>query len=598
MKNILILFCLFCMEAKAFGQDPFNQGFDGNLDLKPTDVIHWQAVGAEVSDAKVTVGLRLTTEQNFTLYANKVKFVGPAGYQLTKVVAPKTMQITDPIEGKKVEVYAGGDFFLTFDGLEAYTASNFELAVTFLGCTERICLFPYTQRFTIPAFQKPATTGPPDDASQESGPEASQSTAASQESASLDILEQSFAEKLRSGELSLALMVLVLFLGGLATNLTPCVFPMIPITLRILGSQGQTPWISACIYASGIIVTYTALGFGAALSGGLFGSMMASTTFNLVFAALFVLLGLGMLGYGDLSKIQSIGSRFGAGQASWRNTWLMGAGAGLVAAPCTGPILGGLLAYTAKSGDPSSAGLLFFVYSLGFGLPYVFLGSAAGKISKVQVSPLIQVGIKLLFAAAMFALAFYYLRIPAYDTLKSWRGYWSMIALVFSGLGGVACFVYIARAMTSKAWAILPTGLLGLGLFAATQWLTGGDVASNLKITWHPNMETGLALAKEEQKPILVDGWAEWCEACKKMDKTTYQDEQLRLQLQSEWITVKLDFTDLTEEMEALSQKYGMQGLPVTLLLPPSGDLKKGRKLTGYVSATQLKDELKKFQGR
>ena len=85
-------------------------------------------------------------------------------------------------------------------------------------------------------------------------------------------LEEQFAERLKDGKLGLGLLLLVVFLGGIATNLTPCVFPMIPITIRLLEHKVNLPFINSFIYASGIVVTYSLIGTMAALSGGLFGA--------------------------------------------------------------------------------------------------------------------------------------------------------------------------------------------------------------------------------------------------------------------------------------------------------------------------------------
>ena len=577
----------------TFGQG-FGDEFGGDLDLKPTDVIHWEAVGAEVEGAKVTVGLRLTTSQNFSLYTTKVTFKPPEGFTLKKSVLPDTKSIIDPIEQVETDVYTGGDFILTYEGLEPFKKDVFPFAITFLGCTERICLFPYTLEIPIQTFIKPVEAGTAKAAATEAKtPEASKPPAKEEPSGDM---EQAFAEKIKAGELSLPILLLALFLGGLLTNATPCVFPMIPITIRILGNQGSAPWLAASVYALGIVVTYTALGIVAALSGGMFGSFMASTAVNVVFAALFIALGMTMLGFGDLSKLQTIGSKLGSGKSSLGNTLLMGAGAGLVAAPCTGPILGALLAMTAQSGDPSAAAPYFFIYSLGFALPYVFLGSLSGKASVMKVSPRVQVGVKLFFAAAMFGLSAYYLRVPLHGWFKGVDGSWAQIAAALSLVGIPYCLYILFKEGSHKFASIAPTFILGIGLFATTQWLTGKDLKPEIGIFWLPTIEEGLHQAQETDKPILVDGWAEWCEACKKMDKTTYQSTKVRQLIKSRYVAVKLDFTNLDEELEAVSTKYGMQGLPVTLILPPDGDLKKGRKLTGYVGADQLEQELTHFQ--
>ncbi len=587
--------------SDARAQIDLSQEAPPKLDLKPTDVIHWESVGATIdSKGVITINLRLRTEQNFTLYQDKVKFAGPAGYQVTAAQTPPTKSIIDPIEGHEVAVYAGGDFVVTATGLEPWGKSQFPLSITYLGCTERICLFPYTEQLDLalskgeasseseilrPAPQDDGAT-PQDGATQVSG------------RAKGDI-EQTYAEKIKQNELSWGWLLVVLFLGGLATNLTPCVFPMIPITLRLLGRQGASPFLNSSLYAAGIIVTYSLLGLVAAATGGLFGSLLASTTFNVIFATLFVLFGLSMLGFGDLSVLQRVGSRIGSGGNGPGQTFLMGAGAGLVAAPCTGPILGSLLAVTTQM-PLSKAFLLFFVYAVGFGFPYIFLGLSAARVTRIRLSHYWQLAVKLVFASAMFGLALYYLRIPAHQWLQGMHGQWRTTALLTLGVGVAATLAVLFRPGWDfkKTLHIIPTLLLGIGLFAGTQWLTGGDRQSAIVLHWHKTETEGLATAQTAQKPILIDGWAEWCEACKKMDATTFQDATIRQKLLDEWVLIKLDLTDLNDANEKLAEKYGLQGLPTLVLLPPDGDLTRLHKITGYVSAEHLLRELADYTAR
>ena len=233
------------------------EGFQGDLDIQPTDVIFWDPVIAYLGPGSlVTAGLRLRTEQNFTLYKDQVKFAAPPGFNLKRMEAPPTRTIQDPVSGNQVDVYEGGDFLLVFEGLEPWAENHFEVAVTYLGCTERICLFPYTERVRL-------NTAPATEEVLIAGSTASSSPLAAQKEAELsgstptteNDWEQDLAGAFSRGELSLGWLLVVLFVGGLATNLTPCVFPMIPITIRILSREGITPLISSFSYAAGIVVS-------------------------------------------------------------------------------------------------------------------------------------------------------------------------------------------------------------------------------------------------------------------------------------------------------------------------------------------------------
>ncbi|MDQ3233103.1 MAG: thioredoxin family protein, partial [Pseudobdellovibrionaceae bacterium] len=506
----------------------------------------------------------------------------------------------DPVEGGQIEVYDGGDFEIELMGTQKFAEPTLPIGITFLGCTHQICLFPYTQQLKIPVYSDASSlsTKAPNALQDFSTPTDTASKISEGPNSDHLTTEEKYAERLKSGELPWALVLLVVFLGGIATNLTPCVFPMIPITLRLLAQQGHARLASVIVYALGIIVTYTGLGLVATLSGGIFGSVLANPWVNVAFAIIFAILGLTMLGFGDLSKLQAFGSQMGAGKSSFLNAFGMGAGAGLVAAPCTGPIMGALLAYATTLNSVGQSVGLFFLYSTGFALPYVFLGMAAKRVTAFKVSPRVQVSVKILFSAAMYALALYYLKNPLQAWLKPVQGHWYQlfIGLLIISLPILIVIVRSSSLILRKSTQLAPTILFGCALFAGIQWMTGSDVAT--KVAWISDDATAYSEAQKAGRPILVDGWADWCPACKDMDKTTFQEPEVISLLQEEWVTVKLDMTQQMEADEALAQKYGMIGLPTLVLVPADGDLTKSRKITGYVGKQRLLDELRSFKGK
>ena len=620
-----ILQCLLFVLAipvSAFAQS--NSALDLNLDsqssetdIRPTDVIHWQMAGANAyPDGSVLVSIRLDTEQDFTLYTDKVDFESSSGYLLSNIQGPKTSDLKDPISGKVVKVYTGGEFFLLFTGPQAYDKKSFPLSIRYLGCTSLICLFPFTESFSLPVFPgndsyaslfsaDKKTSDINDRVNPTNDKQAEPSSPATSEHGDGPSIyetpvgfEEGIAQKVKTGSLPLLLLFAFVFLGGILTNLTPCVYPMIPITIRLLSSQGDKPIIGASAYALGIIVTYSALGIFAAMTGSMFGNLMASTAFNLVFAAIMLALGVTMLGYGNLSFLQSIGNRIGTGKAGPVNAFFMGTGAGLVASPCTGPILAALLAYSATQKDMLQSSLLLVVYSIGFGLPYVFLGSAAARLSQVRVSPKWQVGIKLLFASVMFALAFYYLRVPAYQVLKVFAAYWLPFSIAGLSLGGLGVLIILSFAALhhNKAAMIIPSLLLGIGLFSSSQWIaTEQSAASRTKLNWLKTEKEAIDLASSTGRPLLIDMWAEWCEACKKMDITTFSNPQTIAKLnKQEWVLLKLDLTESTDENDEIQERYKVQGLPTLIILKDPKKPQDMIRLSGYVNSQTLEEYVQK----
>jgi thiol:disulfide interchange protein DsbD len=568
----------------------------GTLTVAPAEVVHWSVAGANPLDQEtVDVVLRLSTDRGFSLYEEKIEFTPPFGFSEVSKSAPAGTIKPDPVTGEPARLIDGGEFNVRFRGPLATLGGTLPFSVTYTACAEGVCLFPYTEKLTVAmndvpdvpqvppavaetAHIEPGTGGEPVD------------------------FESGLARKLQSGTLSLWALLAIVFIGGLLTNLTPCVAPMIPITVRVLSGRDGHGLRNSSLYAAGILVTYTIAGVAAGLSGGLFGSILASAKFNLFFAAVMALLGITMLGYGNFSSLQNLGMKFGSGKPSILNMFLMGAGAGLVASPCTGPILAALLAYTAKSGSFVESVALIATYSLGFSLPYVFLGGAAAKVSKIKVNYRVQVGTKLLFASVMFALSLYYLRVPAYGLLQQIKPHFPWLSGVFAPVGVAMLIVWLAVPFlhNSKALSLAPAIVLAIGIFSTSQLYLSGStspsVADESRLQWNKDEASAYAAAKSSGKPVLVDAWAEWCDACKKMDVTTFEDPAVIDELRSNWVLLKLDLTEGSDENDALQDKYELQSLPTLTMVPPTGDLKSKDPVMGYTPAATLLGRLRGFR--
>jgi thiol:disulfide interchange protein DsbD len=563
--------------------------------INPTDVIHWTLAGHgyDQTTGKLNVTLALATERQFTIYVDKLKFAPSEGWQVDSMTTPKSSRQYDPISRKDVDVYTDGAFELVLK--KTGSPSSAEVELTYVGCTTVICLFPHSERLTIPWT---APVNGPLPGSEKQILEDNSATASEAETAAPDknagTVEEKFAEQVKAGQMSFLTLLLIAFVGGLLTNLTPCVAPMIPITIRLLANQTVQPFASAALYAGGIVTTYTSLGVIAALSGALFGNLIAHPAVSITFGAVMFLLGINMLGYGDLSKLQQIGGRIGSSKGGLLNSFLMGAGAGLVASPCTGPILAALLTYTAGRGDTAEAIGLLGIYSVGFALPYVFLGASAAKISKVRVSFQVQIITKLIFASVMFALSLYFLRIPLYGLFTQLKPLYSMIGWVGVTIGVVLSAVIIVNESLhhKKALFLAPTLALGLGVFFGIQALTRSVESVSGSIVWLHNEQEAFAAANKSNKPILVDAWAEWCEACKKMDVTTFVDPSVVKEISDNWIALKFDLTEATDVNTEIQERYELPGLPTLTLLPPNANLKSKIAVSGYSSAEKLLETL------
>jgi thiol:disulfide interchange protein DsbD len=150
----------------------------------------------------------------------------------------------------------------------------------------------------------------------------------------------------------------------------------------------------------------------------------------------------------------------------------------------------------------------------------------------------------------------------------------------------------------NKYASLVPSIILGIFVFSLSQTLTSkpkGSSESGYVITWLKTEESAFIEAKNTGKPILIDMWAEWCEACKKMDITTFVDGNVQKELSENWISLKLDLTESNDANDAIQEKYGLQGLPTLVLVPSTGDIEKKQNLAGYIGPSMLVTNLQQF---
>ncbi|MBD3335200.1 MAG: protein-disulfide reductase DsbD [Candidatus Eisenbacteria bacterium] len=381
------------------------------------------------------------------------------------------------------------------------------------------------------------------------------------------------------------LAFLLVFVGGVAMSFTPCVYPMIPITISFVGGRSRgklNGFVLSLFFVLGIAITYSALGVIAAQTGALFGSAMQSTPVLLLVAAVLMIMGVSMLGAFDIALPSSVQTRMqgGARKGGFIGAILMGMVTGLVASPCVGPVLIVLLAWVAKAGSTLMGFWLLFVFATGLGMLFLVLGTFAGAINALPRSGEWMATVKHVFGVILLGMGLYYLKPIIGDTL-----FWIL-------LGGFSIFVAtftgaFHRLPEEPAWGmqfrkglgvlLLVAGvfLLAVGL-AHTGYLplgggSGGEPMAGAVRTesgpdWHPTDEAALSEARAAGKPVLLDFYADWCAACKELDEETWTDPAVARELQR-FVLAKLDFTRSDAALEAKRAEYGVQGLPTVILL-------------------------------
>jgi thiol:disulfide interchange protein DsbD len=377
-----------------------------------------------------------------------------------------------------------------------------------------------------------------------------------------------------------------MFVGGFLTSLTPCVYPLIPITVSLFGARGEdvprsrAMTLAAC-YVGGIGVMYAALGVGFALAGKAFGTFMANPWVIVPIAVVFVAMAASMFGAFELNLPPALAQRLSSvGGKGFGGAFAMGLVGGIIAAPCTGPTLVSALTFVATTRSVAVGGSLLFTYALGMGV--LFFAIAAFAIALPKSGAWME-AVKSIFGIVMLVAALYFLRnvVPALmhygHPTPRFLAINVSIALAGLALGAVHLSFHDGAAKVARK--TVGVALLVAGLFGGIAWML-----TPKPLAWVYGEKAGVAAARAAHKPAVLDFYADWCIPCKEMDVKTFArvaDELSRFEL------VKVDCTNDDDPVVVETVKrYDAQTRPTIIVLDSDGKLVK--KFDGVVSAEEL----------
>ena len=380
--------------------------------------------------------------------------------------------------------------------------------------------------------------------------------------------------------------LLAVLLGGLALNLTPCVYPLIGVTIAYFGNQGGGPRkiaVLAVIYVLGIALTFSLAGVAVALSGGLFGAALQNPLVLIAIAAMLLVLAASSFGLFSLQPPQWLMRRAGVGRPGYLGSLLMGLGMGVVAAPCIGPIVLGLLLMVERSQSPVFGFTLFFTLAIGLGLPYIALALAAGHIKTLPRSGDWLAWVEQLFGFVLVGLALYFLD----PVVRGWTmrimPYYVVAAGIFLG--------FISPAGRHWRPFLIFRSVLGTFSLGALLWmLLFSPAKPAAQLAFDPYDVTVLNQARAANKPVLIDFSAAWCVPCREMARTTFRDPAV-IEAASHFVRLKADITERNNRNSELAMKYDVRGVPTTVFIDKHGRILKRE--VGYLDSHRFLFDLR-----
>lgn len=580
MKRILlgILLLLVPMLAAAFQPLQVDQAFSMSIQPK----------------SKQSILATWNIAPGYHLYRDRFTFnvLSPHSVRVASVALPPGIPKQDDILGKYV-IYEGKVTIPVT--LENPDANQVTLSIDYQGCADTgFCYPPVTKRLVLDLSKLPA------ESPKVLGESIKTSLAHASYSAQ-DKITQLLAQK------SLFLILLAFFGFGLLLAFTPCVLPMIPILSGIIVGQGEDItmlrafWLSLT-YVLAMAVTYAIAGVVAGLAGSYVQSILQSPAVIAIFSGMFVLLALSLFGFYELRMpdflhhhVTQMSNKASSG--TYIGVAIMGCLSTLIVSPCVSAPLIGALSYIGKTGNALLGGSALFTLGLGMGLPLLVIGTVGGKflpkaghwmnavkeffgvlmiaVAILLLSRIISAEFTMLLWAGLLIICAVYMGAftsdPSTGIAKLWKGI-SLILLVYG-------FILLIGAAMGNTDALRPlafkqpipvTGVQSSGPFTTVKSLD--------------DLKAAIGRARAENKPVLLDFYADWCVSCQELDRSTFIDVQTQ-QGMSQFVLLRANVTANDDIDKALEQKYNVIAPPTILFFDTKGNELTSARIVGAVDA-------------
>jgi len=513
-------------------------------------------------------------EKDYYLYVGMINFslIDTNKNNILEIELPKGLKKTDEFFGE-VDIYKGR---VSANVFFENPIDSIKFQVMYQGCAEAgLCYPPIKKTYTL------------DSTTSDVGSFLKTSTSSDQ----ITISKQLYDESILAN-------VLLFFIGGLLLGFTPCVFPMIPILTGLIVGQGSNinsrqAFMLSFTYVVSMALAYSVLGIIVALSGANIQASLQSPIVIYLFATLFIILSLAMLGIFSIempSKVKNflIVKSNKAEAGNYLGVGIMGILSALIVGPCvTAPLIGALI-YIASSGDVILGGLALFAMGLGMGTPLLVLGTSASKLMK-------KIGIYLPLINKLFGILFLVVAIWLLERVTSIEVSalaWSLLALTTLSILLYSKDITINKNFRTLAFFTL-TSYVILQIVGINKNNYYNPVFSFIEVEQNLHFKTVFEPEKlfqeikSSEKYTMVDIYADWCVACKELEKYTFTDSSVSGILKTLNL-VKFDITKTNEGSSRFLRDFRLFGPPVIMFFDSNGNEIVQSRIVGFVDSEQF----------